>query len=155
MSPHRPRRTRILALQALYQLDSGRAWEEVSAFLGEPGQPVGQAALTLVEAIWAGRATLDETLADHLQDWSVARLGTVERAVLRLALYELLYEPEVPVAVVIDEAVELVKRFASERSGALVNAVLDKAKVLRDERSKAGGPAGPSTGSGPRAAPRG
>ncbi len=133
MNARQRRRSRILALQALYQLDSGRTWEHVTKFLVDTGTPAGERALALAQAAWAEREHLDHILSEHLKDWTVPRLGAVDRAVLRLALYELLHEPDVPVAVVIDEAVELAKRFASERSGALVNAILDKAKVLRDE----------------------
>ncbi len=132
------RRARILALQALYQLDGRRAPQDVSSFLGEPEDPTGQLARSLTDSVWQVRADLDEVLQQHLQDWSVERLGMVERAVLRLALYELLHEPEVPVAVVINEAVSLAKRFASKEAGALINAVLDNAKALRDEPPEAG-----------------
>ena len=132
------RRARILALQALYQLDGARAPQDVSSFLGGPEDPTGQLARSLTDSVWQVRADLDEVLQQQLQDWSVERLGMVERAVLRLALYELLHEPEVPVAVVINEAVSLAKRFASKEAGALVNAVLDNAKALRDEPPEAG-----------------
>jgi len=130
------RQVRTVALQALYQLDTGREWKDVSAFLAEPGPSVAEQAQALAESTWARRRELDEILTGCLENWSVARLGGVERAALRLALYEFLDRPDVPVAVVIDEAVELVKRFASERSGALVNAVLDRAKTVRDECRK-------------------
>jgi len=132
------RRARILALQALYQLDGGREPEDVSSFLGEPENPTGELARSLTNSVWRLRTELDEVMEQHLQDWSAERLGMVERAVLRLALYELLHESEVPVAVVIDEAVSLAKRFASKEAGALINAVLDNAKALRDEPAEAG-----------------
>ena len=138
MNHRQRRRARILALQVLYQLDSGRTREHVSAFLTDPGGPAAERARALAEATWAERADLDRILDEYLENWTVPRLGAVERAVLRLGLYELLHEADVPVAVVIDEAVELAKRFASERSGALVNAVLDRAKVLRDELPEQG-----------------
>ena len=133
--PH-PRRARVLTLQALYQLDSGRPWEDLASFFGEPGDPTAELARSLTRGAWEHREDLDGILQEHLREWSVARLGLVERAVLRLALYELAHRCEVPVAVVIDEAVELAKRFAGDRAAALINAVLDKAKVVRDERSQ-------------------
>jgi len=138
MKRPRRRRARVLALQALYQLDGGRAPEAVSSFLAEPEDPTGELARSLTDSVWQVRADLDEVLEQHLRDWSVERLGLVERAVLRLALYELLHQPEVPVAVVINEAVSLAKRFASKEAGALVNAVLDNAKALRHEPPEAG-----------------
>ena len=138
MSRRQRRRARVLALQALYQLDSGRTWEHVSAFLAQVGGPTGEGARTLAQAAWDERESLDRILGEHLEEWTVPRLGAVERALLRLGLYELLHQPDVPTAVVIDEAVELAKRFASEPSGGLINAVLDKVKVLRDESQEPG-----------------
>ncbi len=132
------RRARVLALQALYQLDSGRDREDVSSFLAEPQDPTGDLARSLTHCVWQTRTELDDVLQRHLHDWSVPRLGLVERAVLRLALYELLHQPEVPVAVVINEAVALAKRFASKEAGGLVNAVLDHAKALRNEPPETG-----------------
>jgi len=132
------RRARVLAFQALYQLDSGREPKDVASFLAEPEDPTGDLARALTHAVWDTRTELDDVLQQHLHDWSVARLGLVERAVLRLALYELLHQCEVPVAVVIDEAVALAKRFASKEAGGLVNAVLDHAKALRDESAETG-----------------
>jgi N utilization substance protein B len=78
----------------------------------------------LVRGVGEHRAQVDDTLELHLQDWSVQRLGVLERAILRVATYELLWEPEVPPAVVIDEAVESAKRFCSDEAGSLVNGVL-------------------------------
>ncbi len=138
MNRGRLRRARVLALQALYQLDSGRDREDVSSFLAEPQDPTGDLARSLTHCVWQARTELDDVLQRHLHDWSVARLGLVERAVLRLALYELLHQPEVPVAVVINEAVALAKRFASKEAGGLVNAVLDHAKALRNEPPETG-----------------
>lgn len=135
--PHR-RRARVLAFQALYQLDSGRPWEDLDPFFEEPDEPTARLARSLAQGAWEGRGDLDRILEEHLRGWSVARLGLVERAVLRLALYELAHCGEVPVAVVIDEAVELAKRFAGGRAAGLVNAVLDKAKTVRNECSQGG-----------------
>lgn len=70
------------------------------------------------------RATIDELLGQHMAGWSIGRLGVLERAILRSAVYELRWEPEVPAAVAIDEAVVLAKRFCSAEAGALVNGVL-------------------------------
>ena len=78
----------------------------------------------LVRGVGSHRAEIDELLGNHVEGWSLQRLGVLERAILRLAAYELLWEPEVPSAVVIDEAVEAAKRFCSDEAGSLVNGVL-------------------------------
>ena len=70
------------------------------------------------------REAIDSLLEQHVAGWSLERLGVLERSILRLATYELLWEAEVPDAVVIDEAVELAKRFCSDEAGSLVNGIL-------------------------------
>ena len=126
-------RARVLAFQALCQLDAGSSWEDLSPFLAGVDEAVAAQASSLAQGAWQKRAKLDGVLTSHLQNWSLPRLGVVERAVLRLGLYELLGEGSPPAAVVIDEAVRLAKRFGGDESAALVNAVLDKAKVLGHE----------------------
>ena len=70
------------------------------------------------------RGDIDALLERHLRDWSVARLATVERSILRLAVFEVVYAEDVPAEVAIDEAVELAKRYASNEAATLVNGVL-------------------------------
>ena len=79
-------------------------------------------------------AAIDTVLHSHVAGWSLERLGTLERAILRLAAYELLWEPEVPEAVAIDEAVELAKRFCSDEAAALVNGVLGSVAASEKDR---------------------
>jgi N utilization substance protein B len=91
-------------------------------------------ASTLVMGVARNRAEIDAILGEHVSGWSVARLGVLERSILRLATYELLWMPEVPGAVAIDEAVALAKRFCSDEAGALVNGVLGSIVSLKDAR---------------------
>ncbi|MEY4338966.1 MAG: transcription antitermination protein NusB [Actinomycetota bacterium] len=79
---------------------------------------------TLVIGVDEHRVRLDEAIAAHSKGWSLSRMPTIDRNVLRIAAFELLGRPEVPVAVVIDEAVELAKRFSTDDSGRFVNGVL-------------------------------
>lgn len=78
----------------------------------------------LVLGVTRKQEDLDRRISDHLEDWTLDRLGFLERAILRVAVYELLYREDVPEAVAIDEAVELAKRYCSLEAGALVNGVL-------------------------------
>lgn len=81
-------------------------------------------ALALVAGALEHKAALDARLSETARNWRLDRMGRVERSILRLGVYELLYG-DVPTAVVIDEAVELAKRYAGEEAGAFVNGVLD------------------------------
>ena len=78
-----------------------------------------------VRGVLAGREQIDAILTELLEDWDLDRLGTVERAVLRLGVWELMAS-DVPPAVVINEAIDLVNWFSSPRSRTLVNGVLDR-----------------------------
>lgn len=69
---------------------------------------------------------LDAQLNEKAESWDIGRMGKVELTVLRLALYEMKYDEDVPVSVAINEAVELAKKFGQDSSGAFVNAVLAK-----------------------------
>ena len=80
----------------------------------------------LVRGVDAHRAQLDEQLAAFL-DRDIAQVDPIERAVLRIAAYELLHRPDVPYRVVINEAIETTKRFGSEHGHTYVNGVLDHA----------------------------
>jgi len=68
---------------------------------------------------------LDAQLVRQTAHWRLERLAAVDRNILRLAMFELLYDPETPPAVVIDEAIEIAKKFGAEESGRFVNGVLD------------------------------
>lgn len=78
----------------------------------------------IVEGVESNQARLDEAIAAHSKGWTLQRMPTIDRNVLRIAGFELLMRPDVPVAVVLDEAVELVKRFSTDDSGRFVNGVL-------------------------------
>lgn len=113
-------RERALAL--LYEAESKDASPgEVLAGLPVPPAPM---VAELVEGVEANRAELDALIAAHARNWSLERMPAIDRNLLRLALYELKDRPDVPVAVVIDEAVELAKRFSTDDSGRFVNGML-------------------------------
>jgi N utilization substance protein B len=90
------------------------------------------------------REELDAAIAAAASNWRLDRIAPVDRTILRLGAYELLGEPETPVAVVLDEAVEMAKRFGEADSPAFVNGVLDA--VRRASRGDAVGAAGRERG---------
>ncbi|HLG08593.1 MAG TPA: transcription antitermination factor NusB [Gaiellaceae bacterium] len=113
------------ALFLLYQWDlTGQ--ELASLYEGEPDE----FARSLAEAVAARAAALDRRITDASADWPADRLGTLERNILRIGVYEL-EEGTVPHEVAINEAVVLAKRYASEDAGRLVNGILGR--VAREE----------------------
>jgi N utilization substance protein B len=94
---------------------------------GAPARPDRALVEELVRGVGARRAELDEALARLSRNWRVERMAVVERNIIRLALWELLHAPAVPVSVVINEAIELCKRFGTAEGAAFVNGLLDRA----------------------------
>lgn len=140
-------RSREAALQVLYAVDLARRDSEKSAgaqvLFGE--EALANAAVhfelpeaarcfagELVAGVMAHRARLDERLGAHATNWRLERMAVVDRNVLRLAAYEILYT-ETPSEVLIDEAVDLARRFGGDRSPGFVNGILD---ALSREREK-------------------
>jgi N utilization substance protein B len=81
-------------------------------------------AVLLVEGVAARRGEIDGLLAEHARGWTLERMPVIDRTVLQVAVFELMARPDVPTAVVIDEAVELAKRFSTDDSGRFVNGML-------------------------------
>jgi N utilization substance protein B len=83
----------------------------------------------IVDGVIDNQDAIDEQITTFAKDWSLARMPAVDRAVLRIGAWEILYNDEVPTAVAIDEAVELVKEFSTDESGPFVHGVL--ARIAR------------------------
>jgi len=90
-------------------------------------------AVELVEGVSAGLAEIDSRIEALAREWTVARMPWVDRNILRLGAYELLARDDIPVAVVINEAVDLAKRFSTEEAGRFVNGVLSA--LAKDART--------------------
>ncbi|MEK9198634.1 transcription antitermination factor NusB [Ureibacillus sp. 179-F W5.1 NHS] len=80
----------------------------------------------LVQGVTENQKEIDEKLSRNLENWSLGRLPKIERTVLRLAVYELLFMQDTPSRVVLNEAIELCKTFGDEKSSKFVNGVLSK-----------------------------
>ncbi len=80
---------------------------------------------SLVDGVYASRDELDARIAAAADRWRLERMAVVDRNILRMALFEMQRSPETPVAVVIDEAIEVARRFGTEESAKFVNGVLD------------------------------
>lgn len=123
-------RARERALQALYQIDVAAAGidEALAAFWRsfEPTEKeVQQLAEQLVRGVATDRRTIDDLIEGVSTNWRLDRMAKVDRNVLRLAAWELV-KGDAPVKVIINEAIELGKKYGSEGTGAFVNGVLDK-----------------------------
>ena len=124
------RKGRELALQALYQAQltgdqSLRTMRETVRHFG--GQSASRTfAAEIVDGVLDERERIDELISRSSEHWRLGRLANVDLTILRVGTYELLRRPETPVQVVIDEAIEIAKRFGSEESPVFVNGVLDQ-----------------------------
>ena len=123
------RKGRELALQALYQIeitgDSSIAAVDLFLQHFEGGAKAKEFARRLVSGVISQRPELDRLIGQSTENWKLARLAKVEHELLRLAAYEVVFCPDIPVPVSLDEAVEIAKRFASEDSAGFINGVLD------------------------------
>lgn len=115
------------ALQALFQLDSTElSVEEAIGHVLEEEQKSNAFLEQLVRGTTENLEAIDAALEQKLEKWTLSRLPKIERTVLRLAIYELLYEADTPNKVVMNEAIELCKTFGDEKSSKFVNGVLSK-----------------------------
>ncbi len=131
-----PRTTgRELALQYLYMFDvlEGKDVPGFDQYLGQqspmPDRETTQFARQLVESVLGHRAELDAEITEVATNWNITRMAAVDRNILRLGLAELTVHPETSHKIILNEAVELAKRYSSEEAGAFVNGLLDKMRM--------------------------
>jgi len=126
-------RCRELALQFLYQAEFAGA-DHSEALEGfwrhfHPGGKPPAYFRELVEGVASHQEELDAFIVRYSEHWRLSRMTIVDRNLLRLAVYELLHQPGIPSKVVINEAVEMAKRYGSEASGGFVNGILDQVRL--------------------------
>ena len=133
MNMDRRTRARELTMQALYQLDIQGldALELLEKFFGETDTDdfVRKLASDWTRGTWENLKQCDELIVASTIKWQFNRLSPVDKGILRLAVYQLRFCPDIPPKVVINEAIELAKKFSTDKSPAFVNGVLDA--VLR------------------------
>lgn len=127
---------RELALKVLFMIDVGenRPEDALEYIAGKTALKGEEKAFleAMIKSILEKNEELDELISRHLINWSLDRLAALVRNALRLGLYEILYREDVPVAVAINEAIELTKKYQDEEAARFVNGVLDRmAKKLR------------------------
>ena len=131
-------RARELTMQALYQLDV--QGPDVLEFLGQffieanTDDFICKLASDWTKGTWENLKQCDELITASTIKWQFTRLSSVDKSILRLSVYQLKFCPDIPPKVVINEAIELAKKFSTDKSPAFVNGVLDA--VLKKESNK-------------------
>jgi N utilization substance protein B len=118
------------ALNVLFEADL-RA-EQPSVVVGRIRVPLDALTTMLIDGVATHQSTIDEVISAHSHSWTLDRMATTDRNILRIATFELMHRADVPTAVVLDEAVGLAKRYGTDDSGRFVNGVL--AAVARTVR---------------------
>jgi N utilization substance protein B len=137
------RQGRTAALQMLYQWEVGRLTipQVAQTFwrIGETDPPPSERAQTRAHVLTSGTvdhlAAIDRVLEEASTNWRLDRMPVIDRLILRMGIYELMFETDTPPAVVIDEALELARRFSTDDAVPFINGVLDavKGRVQRGE----------------------
>jgi N utilization substance protein B len=139
------RDAREAAIQFLYQFDTHKPAnvdEALVAFWAQNEEPknVRDFATDLIRGALEKLPEVDAKIRTLADNWDFERLAAVDRNILRLAVYEMLFRPEIPPVVSINEAIEIAKKFSTAESGKFVNGLLDRVKkeLLRPARQAAG-----------------
>lgn len=136
MIPGRRSIAREMAVQMLYQSDLGGSplpqifhAFDLSEYLARAGKQQTEEAFLFAQELVKGtlesREKIDDLIRSQADNWRLERMPAVDRNVLRLAIFEMLHETDTPKLVIVDEAIELAKKFGSEQSGRFVNGLLD------------------------------
>jgi len=136
------RKAREYALQILFQLDIRkekpsaavlkRFWAEY-----DPDEEVKTFSEEIVKGTYKHIARINELLHQCAKNWSLDRMAVVDRNVLRMAVYEILYRIDIPTSVTINEAIEIAKKYGTDESGSFVNGILDRAARLTGKLDEA------------------
>ncbi len=137
---------RELALQVLYELDQRgpEVMDELDACLRgaqeEPDAEIMAFARDLVCGYRENRAPIDEKIESAAKNWQLKRMAVIDRNILRLATFEILYREDIPPLVSINEAIDLAKKFSTPQSGRFVNGILDNIRLTwaSPEKKKTG-----------------
>lgn len=127
-------KARAIALQILYEIDSveREPGKIVERFLSEStmSEENKSFVLNLVDGVVRNKKEIDLSIRKHAPTWPIEQLALIDRNILRLAIFEILFDNKVPVKVAISEAVELAKSYGSENSARFINGVLGSISVL-------------------------
>ncbi|WP_430791364.1 transcription antitermination factor NusB [Virgibacillus flavescens] len=114
------------AFQILFQLDLNETDTDEALMNSTDDEKIDAFLAKLVHGVVEQKEQVDEFITKHLENWTIQRIASVEKTILRLAVYEIKYLEDIPVNVSINEAVELANKYGDEKSGKFVNGVLSK-----------------------------
>jgi N utilization substance protein B len=128
---------REIALKILYAMEMTKetAEESIDKFwehAGEKDAPVVEFTATLVVGVSKNMDKLDGILSESADNWKLARMAVIDRNILRIACFELMFLPDVPPKVAINEAIDMAKKYGDKDSGKFVNGILDRIKRSKD-----------------------
>ena len=143
--PGRRRQARELAVQFLYQHDvTGDAVAEALPLFWQTQTDVADAVRAFAEELIRGtcerREEVDKRIEKYTENWELGRIANVDRSILRLAIFEMLFRDDIPPVVSINEAVDIAKKYSTRESGAFVNGILDKLKADLPRPSRTASP---------------
>jgi len=123
------RKAREVALQVLYQMDISNVdvQEAIRLFWDNFEVPdnVNDFAVHLIEGTWNRIEGIDDVIRNCSENWSLERMAKVDKSILRMSVFELLYCDDIPPKVTLNEAIDLGKEYGSENSGSFINGILD------------------------------
>ena len=141
-NPENRRDAREWAMEILFAADVNRPENGIDAAIADfwemradhgmadPKEKLQQMAESIVRGVWENRDQIDARISGYLENWTFDRIGTLDRAVLRMAIFELFHSNETPPVVVVNEAVDIAKYYSTRNSGRFVNGILNRA--MRD-----------------------
>ena len=131
------RRARELAMQALFYMDTQQngSREMLERFCENFTLPekVRPFFLQLVKGVLDAQPQIDTLIERYSKNWKVQRMACVDRNVLRVAIFEMLFCPDIPPKVSINEAIDVAKKFGTEESGAFINGIVDRIRIAIDK----------------------
>ncbi len=134
------RQARECSLQMLYTIDNcNMPVEAIYECFDEyfpQGEPYRIFAVKIFKGVCEKREEIDALIEKYAKNWELERMAAVDRNIIRLAAYEIIDMPETPINVIIDEAVEISKKYSTKDSSKFVNGILDKLKAARDNQAQ-------------------
>ena len=133
------REARECSLQMLYVVDNCNAPIEsiYDSFIEcfPKGEAYRTFTINLFKGVCRNKEDIDSIIRQYAKNWELERMAVIDRNIIRLATYEIMTTPDTPIKVVIDEAVEISKKYSTKDSSKFVNGILDKLKIIRAQKN--------------------
>ncbi|MCP4681412.1 MAG: transcription antitermination factor NusB [Desulfobacterales bacterium] len=134
------RQSRELAMQALFDMDMSHdiSVERFALFCQNfsPPKKAEPFFTLLVNGVLDNKANIDTLIDDHSSNWKIGRISCVDRNIMRVAIYEMIFCQDIPIKVSINEAIDIGKKFGTDESGAFINGILDSIQMALSKEEK-------------------